>query len=136
MKREVFFVHKKADLQKVKDRFDLYQVEKPIMIRVTPITRSDAQNKLLHEWFRIISKEFEASGGEFYSPKEWKAELKEKFLGYESVNTPSGVKEQLRHTSELNVHEMSEFLEAIEHYCGMYLNINLEHTSTYREAIR
>lgn len=82
--------------------------------------RSKAQNALLHMWIDIIVKD---TG---YTKDEMKIILKDKFLGYEEItNKRTGeIIKSLRHTSDLNTTEFTDFLNEIDALCAG-LNINL-----------
>jgi len=85
-------------------------VDKAIIdIRPYKVTRSTAQNSLLHLWIGLIAQELG------YTNDAMKTILVEKFLGYEQVKTKSDkVIKTLRSTSKLKVDEFAQFLTDID----------------------
>lgn len=98
--------------------------------------RSDAQNRMMHAWFMQIAMERMEAGDKIRTPKVWKIYLKQQFLGEESIEMPDGTRRnELRHTSDLNTKEMSEFLEKVDHYAGAELCVQLIHPVDYSYAM-
>ena len=115
-----FICHKQEDIEEVQSALSTVSLEKPIEVTIKEynLTRSDAQNKLMHLWFNEISKHVHLTQDIIFSAEVWKDELKEKFLGFDFVERPSGkVVAQVKKTSKCSVKELSEFLEKVDHYC-------------------
>lgn len=98
--------------------------------------RSLQQNKLMWLWYSVIAKFWHDSTGDWYNPDIWHEELKEKFLGFESIATPNGIKRRLRSTTKLNTAQFTEYLENIDHYMGSKFGYQLPHPEDiYFEAM-
>ena len=86
--------------------------------------RTISQNALVHMWFGQMAKEFSLKGFPL-TEKDAKRLMKHEFLGYEDVKIGSTVIEaQLRHTSDLDTGEMSDFMDKVDHWNvdkGVYL---------------
>ena len=85
--------------------------------------RSKSQNALFHKWCNELSIYLIKSGRKTNDFKFCKRLLKSTFLGYEHIeytNALTGevtIKEELRHTSELDVGEMHQFMNECYHWC-------------------
>ena len=94
-------------------------LDKPVIITIDEYVknRTNAQNRLMHQWFNKMSHHYILTVGEAYSPYAWKQYLKEKFLGFDMVEMPDGsVKAITKHTSDCSTTELTDFLEKIDHY--------------------
>ncbi len=105
-----------------------------IIIRESKSSRSLLQNNLLHAWCKDASIFWSESTGKYFSPESFKFLFKDLFLGYESIETIDGVKNQIKQTSKLNTKEFTNFLEKIEYYCGEN-NIKLTIPNYYGDAV-
>lgn len=105
----------------------------PVSVRLSGCkSRSQPQNATAHMWFGEISRWLVASGREFATPEWCKTAMKHTFLGYEDVfhtDVITGVsvtKQELRHTSKLDVGEMKLFMDLVYHWAlekGLMLTI-------------
>ncbi len=108
-------------------------VDGPVQVKLSgKKARSLSQNGLAHLWFSEISKWLVGSGRDFATPEWCKNAMKHTFLGYEDVfdtDVISGIstrRQELRHTSKLEVGEMKLFMDLVYHWClekGLMLTI-------------
>lgn len=108
----------------------LQETGKPIRVNAKywKAQRRDAQNKLLHMWLHEIAQQWCETHGECFSMEAWKIDIKERFLWYETIDTPSGEKQVIVSTADLGVEEFSEFLQKIEWYATSELELNITKT--------
>ena len=94
--------------------------------------RSLSQNALSHMWYSEVSRWLVGKGKDFATPEWCKDALKNTFLGVEDVfhtDVVTGVstrRQELRHTSKLDVGEMKLYLDLVYHWCldrGLMLTI-------------
>ena len=114
-----FICHKQEDIEEVQSALSTVSLEKPIEVTIKEytLTRTEAQNRLMHMWFNAISEHVYLTQDVIFSPEIWKDELKEKFLGFDFVERPSGkIVAKVKKTSKCSVKELSEFLEKVDHY--------------------
>ena len=98
--------------------------------------RTKSQNAMMHMWFTFMAKQHYLNGSGMFTAKAWKVMLKEKFLGEEVIELPDGRRRaETKHTADLSVKEMSEFLETIDHFVGAEHNIQLPHPHDYNLAM-
>ncbi len=105
----------------------------PVLVKLSgKKARSLSQNSLAHLWFGEISKWLVGNGRDFATPEWCKNAMKHTFLGYEDVfdtDVISGIstrRQELRHTSKLEVGEMKLFMDLVYHWClekGLMLTI-------------
>ncbi len=108
-------------------------VDGPVQVKLSgKKARSLSQNSLAHLWFGEISKWLVGNGRDFATPEWCKNAMKHTFLGYEDVfdtDVFSGIstrRQELRHTSKLEVGEMKLFMDLVYHWClekGLMLTI-------------
>ncbi len=92
--------------------------DKPVKWEVKPYSRkrSLSQNNLFHDWCDQLSREFTAKNYEV-DKEQMKLILKNKFLGTQDIVIHNTVIEgQLRHTSDLGVGEMKDFMDQVWHW--------------------
>ena len=96
----------------------------PVQVKLSgKKARSMSQNNLAHLWFGEISKWLTGHGREFATPEWCKNAMKHTFLGYDDVfdtDVISGIstrRQELRHTSRLDVGEMKLFMDQVYHWC-------------------
>ena len=127
-----FICHKQEDIEEVQSALSTVSLEKPIEVTIKEytLTRTEAQNRLMHMWFNAISEHVYLTQDVIFSPEIWKDELKEKFLGFDFVERPSGkIVAKVKKTSKCSVKELSEFLEKVDHYCVTRLELMLPRPS-------
>lgn len=105
----------------------------PVQVKLSgKKARSMSQNNLAHLWFGEISRWLIGHGREFATPEWCKNAMKHTFLGYDDVfdtDVISGIstrRQELRHTSKLDVGEMKLFMDQVYHWCldrGLMLTI-------------
>lgn len=96
-----------------------------VVIQRYKAKRSIAQNSLLHFWMRYISDWYYHTHGKLIAPEVWKIYFKRHFLGQEHHEMFGESWDETRHTDDLSVQEMGEFLNNINHYCGAELGVLL-----------
>lgn len=111
----------------------MYQV----VIKKYQRDRSLAQNNLLHMWLKELTDAYFEAYGEQVAPPAWKIFFRALFLEEVALRGPGGeLVTDIKHTSDLNVKEFSEFLERIEHYAAETYNIMLTRPEyLYYEAL-
>ncbi|MDZ4344449.1 MAG: recombination protein NinB [Candidatus Binatia bacterium] len=112
MKAREFRVFDKGTLHRVCGLLSqlLVSEEHPLLISVTPYSeqRTLAQNKLLHALLRDVADQVEVRGRRF-SAAAWKEEFRQRFIGTEEIDLPSGERiERGISTTTLNVGQMAE----------------------------
>lgn len=112
-------------------REPLYEV----VIQPYRVKRSIAQNSLLHFWMRHISDWYYHTHGQLIAPEVWKIFFKRHFLGQEHHEMLGETWDETRHTSDLSVKEMGEFLNNIDHYCGSEFGMSLPRPDIWHEAM-
>lgn len=105
----------------------------PVQVKLSgKKARSISANNLVHMWFGEISKWLVGGGRDFATPEWCKNAMKHTFLGYEDVfdtDVISGIstrRQELRHTSKLEVGEMKLFMDLVYQWClekGLMLTI-------------
>lgn len=86
-------------------------------------SKSIAQLRTVHGWFRFISIEYADATGTYYSPDAWKVYFKDRFgveIGYDTLE---GEKREQKSFEKYNVKEMSELMDNINHFCGSEFSI-------------
>jgi hypothetical protein len=117
-----------VEIEKVRSYLMSLSLDKPVIITIDEYVknRTNAQNRLMHQWFNKISEHYFLTAGEAYAPKAWKELLKDKFLGFDMMELPDGsVKAITKHTSDCSTTELTEFLEKIDHYAVTELGLML-----------
>lgn len=92
--------------------------------------RSLAQNALFHKWCGVAAIKRGEQTGEYFSPRSWKFHFKDLFLGYDTIETPDGIKQVLRETSKQKTNVMAAFMTKVDHYCGEF-HIQLPHPDDF-----
>jgi hypothetical protein len=112
--------------------------EHPLEVRIKPhkAKRSLAQNALFHKWMTEVSRKWAEATGKHVEPRVWKEYFKRLFLG-EEYHEVNGMKwTETRHTSDLSVKEMSQFMHDVDQFCAAELGILLSHPEDlWREAM-
>ena len=101
-----FICRKQDDIKEVQSALDTVSLEKPIEVTIKEytLTRTEAQNRLMHMWFNAISEHVYLTQDVIFSAEVWKDEMKEKFLGFDFVERPSGkVVAKVKKTSKCSV---------------------------------
>lgn len=117
-----------VEIEKVRSYLMSLSLDKPVIITIDEYVknRTNAQNRLMHQWFNKISEHYFLTAGEAYAPLAWKEMLKEKFLGFDMIEMPDGsVKAITKHTSDCNTKELTEFLEKVDYYAVTELGLML-----------
>jgi hypothetical protein len=117
-----------VEIEKARSYLMSLSLDKPVVITIEEYVknRSNAQNRLMHQWFNKISEHYFLTQGEAYAPRAWKELLKDKFLGFDMVELPDGsVKAITKHTSDCSTTELTDFLEKIDHYAVTELGLML-----------
>lgn len=112
------------DTQELIARVTAMLADGPVQVRLSgKKARSMSQNNLAHLWFGEISRWLTGHGREFATPEWCKNAMKHTFLGYDDVfdtDVISGIstrRQELRHTSKLDVGEMKLFMDQVYHWC-------------------
>ena len=112
------------DTQELIARVTAMLADGPVQVKLSgKKARSMSQNNLAHLWFGEISKWLTGHGREFATPEWCKNAMKHTFLGYDDVfdtDVISGIstrRQELRHTSKLDVGEMKLFMDQVYHWC-------------------
>ena len=104
--------HRKEALQAVTDAPEGWTV------KIGPPQKTNPQLRLAHKWFTEIQQFFLDTCGKAYTQKQVKVWLKGLFLPMEQVTTPGGVKMREKSLADVDIKEMSEFMDAVYHYMG------------------
>lgn len=112
------------DIEQLSQQLAEMVKEGPVQVKLSGRkARSLSQNNLAHLWFGEISRWLTGHGREFATPEWCKNAMKHTFLGYEDVfdtDVISGIstrRQELRHTSKLDVGEMKLFMDQVYHWC-------------------
>lgn len=112
------------DIEQLSQQLAEMVKEGPVQVKLSGRkARSLSQNNLAHLWFGEISRWLTGHGREFATPEWCKNAMKHTFLGYEDVfdtDVISGIstrRQELRHTSRLDVGEMKLFMDQVYHWC-------------------
>lgn len=112
------------DIEQLSQQLEEMVKEGPVQVKLSGRkARSLSQNNLAHLWFGEISRWLTGHGREFATPEWCKNAMKHTFLGYEDVfdtDVISGIstrRQELRHTSRLDVGEMKLFMDQVYHWC-------------------
>jgi hypothetical protein len=96
----------------------------PVQVKLSgKKARSMSQNNLAHLWFGEISKWLTGHGRDFATTEWCKNAMKHTFLGYDDafdMDVITGIstrRQELRHTSKLDVGEMKLFMDQVYHWC-------------------
>lgn len=96
----------------------------PVQVRLSgKKARSLSQNATFHMWMAEMSRWLTSHGREFATPEWCKNAMKHTFLGYDDVfdmDVITGIstrRQELRHTSKLDVGEMKLFMDQVYHWC-------------------
>lgn len=103
-------------------------IEKPLKITITSHrkNRTLAQNRLAHKWFNCIAEHWLLTTGEAFSAMAWKEQLKRMFLGFDEFELPNGAFiHNTKRTRDCTTKELTDFLEKVEAYCLIELNLQL-----------
>lgn len=121
------------DIQQLTDEIHRLLVDGPVSVKLSgKKARSLSQNALSHMWYSEVSRWLIGKGKDFATPEWCKDALKNTFLGVEDVfhtDVVTGVstrRQELRHTSKLDVGEMKLYLDLVYHWCldrGLMLTI-------------
>jgi hypothetical protein len=123
-----------ADKTKAIKVIESLVIEKPMQVTISEyrMTRSIAQNRLMHQWFNLIAEHWHSSTGESFTPMAFKELLKRKFLGFDLVDLPDSQKlAQTKRTRDCNTKELTEFLEKVEAWAATEINCQLPHPDDY-----
>lgn len=123
-----------ADKAKAIKSIEDLVIEKPLQVSIAEyrMTRSIAQNRLMHQWFNVIADHWLKSTGESFSPAAFKELLKRKFLGFDLVDLPDGQKvAQTKRTRDCTTKELTDFLEKIEAWSVIEIECQLPHPDDY-----
>lgn len=112
------------DTQDLIARVTAMLADGPVQVKLSgKKARSMSQNNLAHLWFGEISKWLTGHGRDFATPEWCKNAMKHTFLGYDDVfdmDVITGIstrRQELRHTSKLDVGEMKLFMDQVYHWC-------------------
>lgn len=112
------------DTQELVAKVTAMLADGPVQVKLSgKKARSMSQNNLAHLWFGEISRWLTSHGREFATPEWCKNAMKHTFLGYEDVfdmDVITGIstrRQELRHTSKLDVGEMKLFMDQVYHWC-------------------
>lgn len=112
------------DIEQLSQQLAEMVKEGPVQVKLSGRkARSLSQNNLAHLWFGEISRWLTGHGRGFATPEWCKNAMKHTFLGYEDVfdtDVISGIstrRQELRHTSRLDVGEMKLFMDQVYHWC-------------------
>ena len=86
--------------------------------------RSLPQNNRLHLLFQAISEKIKAADGLLHHAMWWKIVMKDRWLGYNEVQSNGKTIYSLRGTADLTVDELNDFMNKVEHFAaerGIYL---------------
>lgn len=84
-----------------------------------PKKRTLPQNARLHKLFTELAANVKAKDGLYHPALWWKAIMKAEWLGFDEYQKPNGETVYvLRSTANLNVEELNEFMEKVEHYAA------------------
>ena len=121
------------DIEQLSQQLAEMVKEGPVQVRLSgKKARSLSQNALSHMWYSEVSRWLIGKGKDFATPEWCKDALKNTFLGVEDVfhtDVVTGVstrRQELRHTSKLDVGEMKLYLDLVYHWCldrGLMLTI-------------
>jgi len=122
-----FIVTQKSGAEAVYNYLANIDIPKTLLVTVKEYrrSRSKEQNALIHVWFTYISKQYYLTHGELYSPNVWKEYLKKMILGEEVIDVPHGTITRTKRTRDLNVGQMTEFMEHMVIYCATEFEIIL-----------
>lgn len=121
------------DIEQLSQQLAEMVKEGPVQVKLSGRkARSLSQNALSHMWYSEVSRWLIGKGKDFATPEWCKDALKNTFLGVEDVfhtDVVTGVstrRQELRHTSKLDVGEMKLYLDLVYHWCldrGLMLTI-------------
>lgn len=94
-----------------------------VEIKVRKESKTAAQCRTVHGWFRYIAGKYAEAGGKYYLPETWKDELKNRFGVWEEKETFKGTRTQLKSIADYNITEMSKFMEDVNHFVGSEFQI-------------
>lgn len=106
---------------------------KPLAIRVSEYRskRSEEQNRLMWRWLGEVAEQAYV-GGQRYTAEVWNEHCKAQLLPEETaagkskwLHMPSGERRLMLSTSDLNVAEMSEYLDKLSAYASTELGVAL-----------
>jgi NinB protein len=81
--------------------------------------RSNPQNARLHLLFGEIAEKVKAKDGLYHPLQWWKCMLVDRYLGYDEYLRPDGkTLYVMKHTSNLNVEELNQFMERCEKFAA------------------
>ena len=99
--------------------------------------RSLAQNKMMWMWLGEIRNHLAETTGEQYTNEELHEFFKDKFLDRRPIIIKGDVRVIHGSTAQLNVSDMSEYLNRLDIYCADDLDLTLSHPDDlYHEAHR
>lgn len=108
------------DIQQLSQQLAAMVSNGPVQVKLSgKKARSLSQNALSHMWYAEISRWLIANGRDFATPEWCKSAMKHTFLGYVDVfdtDVITGVstrRDELRHTSSLDVGEMKLYLDLV-----------------------
>jgi hypothetical protein len=124
------------DVQQLTDEIQRLLVDGPVSVKLSgKKARSLSQNALSHAWYGEISRWLVKSGRDFATPEWAKDAMKYTFLGVEDVfdtDVITGIstrRQELRHTSRLDVGEMKLYMDLVYMWClekGLLLTIPVD----------
>lgn len=121
------------DIQQLSQQLAVMVADGPVQVKLSgKKARSLSQNSLQHLWYAEISRWLISKGRDFATPEWCKSAMKHTFLGYVDVfdtDVITGIstrRDELRHTSSLDVGEMKLYLDLVFHWAmekGLLLTI-------------
>ena len=112
------------DTQELIARVTAMLADGPVQVKLSgKKARSLSQNATFHMWMAEMSRWLTSHGREFATPEWCKDAMKHTFLGYDDVfdmDVITGIstrRQELRHTSKLDVGEMKLFMDQVYHWC-------------------
>lgn len=128
-KNDLIFVGVLNDIEHKKhvcDRIIKYPYQIYIELSNYSDKRSIPQNSKIHVWFYQISQRYKEIG-ENITARQVKIMLKAIFLGTYKFTTPTGITiVDICHTSDLNKHELSEFMGNIQQWAEQEIELYLD----------
>lgn len=116
-----FKIRSKQDIDCVRSYLDRLSTDKQYEVKITPLRkkRSVSQNALYHTWLSCVAKE---TGEDVESLHKYFAS---KFLGYKSVEVMGETINVIISTTKLSTEEFTSYLDQINMFCEIELNIIL-----------
>ena len=120
----------------IADRLKVWDYTNPCNIKLTPYRnpRSISQNSMFHAWCKYLSEQVIEKDAS-YTKENIKLLLKQLFLGTEEIQVGKTIiKDQLRHTSKLDIGEMHHFLNEVYNWAfELGFSLPIDPQSEYRK---